>query len=129
MNNEQYQRINKRDQQLLISLICEVVLYISTNALYSINITYSAATTGMTKSPERLQIESFISYFSTPFLIIINNCAAFYLYFIVSSKFRDDVRQLFHFQSTSEQVSINKTTTTVNRITTVNYGDEDMNDS
>lgn len=90
-----YDQIDKRDQQLFISLMCEVLLYISTNLLYSINITYSAITSGDSKTPERLRIESFISYFSTPFLIIINNCAPFYLYLLVSSKFRQDVIKFF----------------------------------
>ncbi len=90
-----YERIGKRDQQLLISLICEVFLYVCTNLLYSINITYSTITSGDSKTIERIHIESFISYFSTPFLIIINNCAPFYLYLLVSSKFRHDVIKLF----------------------------------
>lgn len=85
----------QRDQQLILLLICEVLLYICTNLLYSINITYSAITSKQPKSGERLHIEAFISYFSTPFLIIINNCAPFYLYLIVSSKFRQDVKKLF----------------------------------
>jgi hypothetical protein len=94
-SNNVYQHIGKRDQQLLISLICEVLLYISTNLLYSINITYSAITSGDSKSADRIRIESFIAYFSTPFLIIINNCAPFYLYLLVSSKFRQDFIKFF----------------------------------
>ncbi|CAF1063013.1 unnamed protein product [Rotaria sordida] len=84
---------SKRDQQLILLLICEVMLYICTNLLYSINITYQAITSNDSKSTERIRIESFIAYFSTPFLIIINNCAPFYLYLIVSSKFRQDVKK------------------------------------
>jgi hypothetical protein len=91
-NNE---HMGNRDQQLLISLICEVFLYILTNLLYSVNITYSAITSGQSKTIERIRIESFIGYFSTPFLIIINNCAPFYLYLLISSKFRQDLIQLF----------------------------------
>lgn len=98
------QRISKRDQQLLISLICEVVLYILTSLLYSANITYSAITSGESKTIERIRIESFISFFASPFLVIINNCAAFYLYLVVSSKFRQDLMKLFtsycHIQQT-----------------------------
>ncbi|CAF0900850.1 unnamed protein product [Adineta steineri] len=89
------QRVGRRDQQLIILLMCEVLLYISTNLLYSINITYQAITSNDQKTSDRLRIESFISYFSTPFLIIINNCAPFYLYLCVSSKFRQDVKDLF----------------------------------
>jgi hypothetical protein len=87
--------MGRRDQQLILLLICEVLLYVSTNLLYSINITYSAITSNDQKSVERIRIESFIAYFSTPFLIIINNCAPFYLYLCVSGKFRSDVRNLF----------------------------------
>jgi hypothetical protein len=88
-----HQRMGNRDQQLIILLACEVCLYILTNSLYSINITYSAITTDVPKGLDRIRIESFIAYLSTPFLIIINNCAPFYLYFIVSSKFRQDVKK------------------------------------
>lgn len=89
-NNQQ--QFGRRDQQLIVLLICEILVYISTNLLYSINITYSAITSYDVKSLERLRIEGFISYFSTPFLIIINNCIPFYLYLMVSSKFRTDVK-------------------------------------
>ena len=87
-------RIGKRGRQLLISLIFEVILYVSTNILFSINATYLAITSSEMKSMERHRIESFISYFASPFLILINNCASFYLYFLVSSKFRRDVFKL-----------------------------------
>ena len=88
------QRITKLDQQLLISLTCEIILYISTNLLYSANITYSAIAASDSKTADRLRIEAFVSFFSSPFLIIINNCATFYLYLIVSSKFRQDLKKL-----------------------------------
>ncbi len=88
------QRVGKLDQQLILVLMCEVLVYISTNLLYSLNITYSAITSGQSKTADRIHIESFIAYLSTPFLIIINNCAPFYLYLIVSSKFRQDLRNL-----------------------------------
>ncbi|UJR27500.1 hypothetical protein I4U23_008784 [Adineta vaga] len=89
------QRMGKRDQQLIILCICEVLLYVCTNLLYSINITYSAITSDEQKTIDRIRIESFIAYFSTPFLIIINNCAPFYVYLCASSKFRSDVKNLF----------------------------------
>ena len=101
--------MSKRDQQLIVLLICEVLLYISTNLLYSINITYSAVTSNISKTPDRIRVESFIAYFSTPFLIIINNCAPFYLYLIVSSKFRQDVKHLslaFRFQKPQQPTTI-----------------------
>ena len=126
---ENYTRIRKRDRQLLTSLICEVLLYISTNLLYSINITYSAITSGEVKTLERIRIESFISYFSTPFLIIINNCAPFYLYLLVSSKFRRDVMRLFiaccHLQQTSP--GANNRSMTINRINMHNRRPADTN--
>ncbi|CAF0934314.1 unnamed protein product [Rotaria sp. Silwood1] len=119
INNQVF---SKRDQQLLLLLICEVLLYIFTNLLYSINITYSAITSNYPKSIERIRIESFISYFSTPFLIIINNCAPFYLYLIVSSKFRQDVKKLFTSCCHSHQVEPqqNNAAINTNRVTTTN---------
>ncbi|CAF2397154.1 unnamed protein product [Rotaria sp. Silwood2] len=114
---------SKRDQQLLLLLICEVFLYIFTNLLYSINITYSAITSNYLKDIERIRIESFISYFSTPFLIIINNCATFYLYLIVSSKFRQDVKKFLTSCCHLHQVApaqINPAII-INRATTTNH--------
>ena len=89
------QRVSKRDQQLIVVLISEVFMYVCTNLLYSINIAYSTITAGQDKTIERLRIEAFVAYLSTPFLVLINNCFPFYLYCMVSSKFRNDVRQLF----------------------------------
>ena len=87
--------MGRRDQQLIVLLICEIFVYISTNLLFSINTTYAAITSNEVKSLERLRIEGFISYFATPFLIIINNCIPFYLYLMASSKFRKDVKSFF----------------------------------
>lgn len=100
--------------------MCEVILYISTNLLYSINITYSAITSDISKDIDRIRIESFIAYFSTPFLIIINNCAPFYLYLLVSSKFRQDVKTLFHCRRTNIQLLNNQRT----RMTGSNTGQQ-----
>jgi hypothetical protein len=103
-----YQQVSKRNQQLILILSCEVLLYIFTNLLYSINIAYSAITSGNSKSIERIRIESFIAYFSTPFLIIINNCAPFYLYLIVSSKFREDFKKLFTSCDGCHQIAVER---------------------
>lgn len=97
-------RITRRDQQLMILSMSEVLLYVCTNLLFSINITYSAVTANHPKSMERIDIESFIAYISTPFLIIINNCAPFYLYLLVSGKFREDVKMFFcHWKTNAQQ--------------------------
>ena len=90
-------RVGRRDQQLMILMMCEVLLYIITNLPFSINITYGAITADIVKSTDRMRIEAFIGYLSTPFLIIINNCAPFYLYLCVSSKFRQDVKDFVLF--------------------------------
>ncbi len=90
------QRISKREQQSMILLICEIVVYILTNISYSLVLTYSTITAKQFKTMEQIHIELFISYLSSPFLILINNCSLFYLYLIVSSKFRKDLKQLFH---------------------------------
>ncbi|CAF0835077.1 unnamed protein product [Adineta steineri] len=97
--------ISKRNRQLLVLLICEIILYMCTNLLYSVNITYSAITSDVSKSSDRIYIESFIAYFSSPFLIIINNCAPFYLYLIISSKFRHDVKKLFTYCCYSHKIT------------------------
>ncbi|CAF0826873.1 unnamed protein product [Rotaria sp. Silwood1] len=89
-----HQRIGRRDEQLTILIMYEVILYVITNLLYSINITYLTITSNYPKSAYQIHIESFITFFSSPFLVIINSCAPFYLYFIVSSKFRRDLTKL-----------------------------------
>ncbi|CAF1275931.1 unnamed protein product [Rotaria magnacalcarata] len=90
-NNE---RIRKRDQQLMLLNVCEIILYVSTNILYSINVTYSTLTYDHVKNAQRIQIESFISHFSLSFLVIVNNGASFYLYSIISRRFRKDLESL-----------------------------------
>ena len=97
--------VGKRDQQLILLLISEVLLYVCTNLLYSINITYAAVTADHLKTVERIRIESFIAYLSTPFLILINNCLPFYVYFTVSSKFRKDVQHFFTFYSRARAIA------------------------
>ncbi|CAF2966536.1 unnamed protein product [Rotaria sp. Silwood2] len=113
------QRISRRDQQLTILIIYEVILYVITCLPFSINITYLTITSNYPKTPDRIRIESFITLFSSPFLVIINSCAPFYLYLVVSSKFRQDFRNLFrschcyHRQVTSQQDDRRQTFTSV----------------
>ena len=87
-------RISKRDQQSMMLLICEVIVYLLTNLGYSIMVTYSTITANHPKTMEQIHVELFITYLTSPFLILINNCIPFYLHLIVSSKFRKDFKQL-----------------------------------
>ena len=93
--NEIRPRISKRNQQSMILLMVEIIVYILTNLGYSIVITYSTATGNQSKTLNRINIESFINYLASPFVVLINNCIPFYIYLIVSSKFRKDLKQLF----------------------------------
>lgn len=114
--------VSKRDQQLIVILISEVIFDICANLLHSINITYLAITTDHVKSPDRIQIESFIGYLSTPFLILINKCLSLYLYLAVSSKFRKDVQYIFRLCSRSHVIAPDRShcPPTTNQIVAIN---------
>jgi len=55
-------RINKRDQQLLSSLICEIIVYMLNNLPYCIMVIYSTITANDPKSSERIRVAIFVTY-------------------------------------------------------------------
>jgi hypothetical protein len=86
---------SKRDYTLLMMLLSEVFIYVITTILFPIITVYKAVTNGEIKSVERQQIESFISFLATPFLIYINPSSTFYIYILSSKNYRKECKQMF----------------------------------
>jgi hypothetical protein len=88
--------IHRRDRNLLILVIAEVVTYVLTTALPALVVLEIVITQYAmpNKSFQYLQIEIFISNIAT-FLLSINSAAPFYTYLISSKSFRQDFKQLF----------------------------------
>jgi hypothetical protein len=88
--------IRRRDRNLLILVIAEVVTYVLTTALPALVVLEIVITQYVmpNKSFQYFQIEIFISNIAT-FLLSINSAAPFYTYLISSKSFRQDFKQLF----------------------------------
>jgi hypothetical protein len=87
--------IQRRDRDLLIIVIAEVVVYVITTALFPlIELEMMISQYAIPKkSFQYLQIEIFILNIGL-FLLSVNTAAAFYTYLIVSKSFRQDFKQL-----------------------------------
>ncbi|CAF5143253.1 unnamed protein product, partial [Rotaria sp. Silwood1] len=70
-----------------------IVYYISTVSfpIYSI---YLAITSDISKTTNRLAIESFMRYLALKFLIYINSCSIFYIHLLASKPFRQECKLL-----------------------------------
>jgi hypothetical protein len=87
--------IQRRDRDLLIIVIAEIVTYVVTTALYPI-IQLEMMISGYVapnRSAQYLEIEYFILIIAY-FLLSINTAAPFYTYLISSKSFRRDFKQL-----------------------------------
>ncbi len=83
-------RARQRDRYLMRLVIAEVIVNVVTSIPYSANLIYGRMTDYVIgKSPERLEIESFISFF-TQFLIYLISVNSFYLFMLTSKRFRKD---------------------------------------
>jgi len=83
----------KRDHQTLGMLMIQVVVYVCTTTMTSINLLYSVLTTDMeiNKSNERKSIETFIT-FITGMLNYSCPCLSFYLFLLVSNLYRKQMK-------------------------------------
>ncbi|CAF1599502.1 unnamed protein product, partial [Rotaria sp. Silwood1] len=83
----------KKDQQVFAMLIVQVIVYVITTSMGSINLVYSVATAymGIEKSIERKAIESFISSV-TGILNYTSPSLSFYLFLLVSSLYRKEMK-------------------------------------
>ena len=84
------ERARQRDRDFMRMVIAEVVVNIVTSIPYSSNLVYGAVTYNIVdKSPQRLEIEAFISFF-TQFLVYLISVAPFYLFILTSKPFRKE---------------------------------------
>jgi len=81
------------DQHVLVILMIQVAVYVSTTTMTSINLLYSALTTyiRINESNERKSIETFIS-FITEMLNYSCPCLSFYLFLLVSHLYRKQMK-------------------------------------
>jgi hypothetical protein len=87
--------IQRRDRDLLIIVIAEVVTYVVTTALYPLILLETIISQNVisNKSAQYSQIESFILNIAY-LLLFFNSATPFYTYFISSKSFRRNVKQL-----------------------------------
>ncbi|CAF1458117.1 unnamed protein product [Adineta steineri] len=97
MSGRQSFSITSRDRQLLTMVITEIVVYVISMSLYPVILFEMLITNYMNinKSPQYLEIESFIYTIAT-LLGFANNAAPFYIYYFASSTFRQDFRKLLN---------------------------------
>ncbi|CAF1253967.1 unnamed protein product [Adineta steineri] len=90
-------RLNRRDVSFIKLILVEVVVYIICTILYPPVTIYSQVTSYMVlnKTAERKQIESFITFITMSLLLYLNYNTTFYVHFITSRAFRQEVKQLF----------------------------------
>jgi hypothetical protein len=87
--------IHRRDRDLLIIVIAEVIVYVVTTALFPLIQSEMLVTQYVlpNKSFQYVQIEIFILNIAV-FLLAVNSAAPFYTYLISSKSFRRDFKQL-----------------------------------
>jgi len=83
------QRAKRRDRYLARMVVVEVVLNVLTSVPYSINLIYGAVTYSTSKTSERIQIESFITFVTT-FQIYLVSVIPFYLFMLAAKPFRKE---------------------------------------
>ena len=83
-------RDDRQNHSLVVMLSSEVIVYVVTTSLYPAITLYLAITNNRTKSVESLQIETFVNFLGGSFLIYLNSAAGFYVYFLVSKRFRKE---------------------------------------
>ncbi|CAF1447582.1 unnamed protein product, partial [Adineta steineri] len=89
--------ITSRDRQLLTMVIIEILVYVISMSLYPVILLEMLITNYMNinKSPQYLEIESFIYTIAT-LLGFANNAAPLYIYYFTSSTFRQDFRKFLN---------------------------------
>ncbi|CAF1230463.1 unnamed protein product [Adineta steineri] len=95
-NGDHNGRIHRRDRDLLLMILTEMVVYILTALPYPFILLEIAVTNymGVIKSAERVEIENFLNSITLT-LFFVTCSARFYTYFAVSKAFRKDCKTLF----------------------------------
>lgn len=87
--------MRKRNSDLVRIVLAEVLIYLILTSAYPIVFLYTTITASdLTKSATRLQIESFISFFSNSVFQYSNAGTSFFIYVSTSRAFRLEVKQL-----------------------------------
>jgi hypothetical protein len=90
-------QLHPRDVNMIRMLSAEIFVYLLTNIGHPISQLYLTISdrTIIDKSIRRKEIEEFVLYLATSFLIYAYFCAPFYIYLIASRSFRQDFKSLF----------------------------------
>jgi hypothetical protein len=107
--NEAKHLIRRRDRDLLVLVISEVIVYVITTALYPFVLLERMISQYImpNKSLQYFQTEIFTISIGL-FLLFINSAVPFYTYFIASKSFRRDFQQLIinSYQKLRKQTSV-----------------------
>jgi hypothetical protein len=90
------QRLNRRDTRLIKLVLVEVMVYILCTFTYPCMSIYTTITNNvvLSKTAERRQIESFISFITMSLLLYLNYNTTFYVHILTSKTYRMEVKQL-----------------------------------
>lgn len=87
--------MHKKDFQLLICLYIHDIVYIIFNVFIAVYYVYIAATKSQIRTVDHQKIDNFISGFGS-FIHHIPYCASFFIFFIASKSFRQDIRRMVY---------------------------------
>jgi hypothetical protein len=85
---------SSKDRQLIFILLMDTTIYALFSFVYTIFLLYEQITQNYTKSPDRMQIESFVRNLCS-FSVGIPFCISSYGNLIVSKTFRNEVKKVF----------------------------------
>ena len=86
--------LRKRDRDMMKMLLVELIIYIITTIPNTIMHIYKSAATGIAKSKERQQIETFTIFLARVFLLYLSNTVSFWVYVSTSRSYRLEVKHL-----------------------------------
>lgn len=128
-SNEKEYIQRKRDQQALIMLFAQIIIYAIFTTPWTIYSIYNAFALNVTnKSADRIAIEKFISYLVTE-IILLCPTSSFYLYTLTSNIFRKELFNMLHsmFNCQSNVTNHRIKTTPVNYVLTRNFNEQSFN--
>ena len=96
ISNVNSKRIKSRDKQFIRMLFSLVLMYITTNLFYPANVLYMSMTKSLSKSAQRIQIESLVITFTSNYILYVNNISPFFLFLFSSNSFRRSFFNVFH---------------------------------
>jgi hypothetical protein len=90
------QVLRKRDRDMMRMLLIEIMFYTSTAVPYTVTLIYWSAVQTAIISTEVQQIQSFLAYFTSTFLLSVSNCLSFWIYITASRSFRLELKNLIN---------------------------------